>query len=141
MYLPWNKDNSEYITKPIQDRLYGLLDTELKARGYTKVNSNADLAVNLMAILEEKRSAIAYTRYYNTGGYGYSYPFGYGYQSTTYYKKNDFLQGSIIVDVFDQQKKKLIWQGIAVQEIVENDAKRERQVNHSIKKMFEKYPI
>lgn len=140
MFLPWNTDNSKYITDPAQKNLYAMLESELNARGLTKVSGNADLAINLMALLEEKVAATAYTRYYNTGSIGYYSSFGYGYQSTTHYKKEDFLEGSIIVDAFDHEKKNLVWQGIAVQEIVENDAKRKRQVTYSIKKMFESFP-
>lgn len=140
MYLKWNEDNSKYITKAAQDKLYALLDEEMQARGYSKVDADADMAVNLMALLEEKQSATAYTRYYSTGSIGYYSSFGYGIQSTTYYKKEDILEGSIIVDVFDNESRNLVWQGVAVQEIVENDAKRQRQVAYSVKKMFEKFP-
>ena len=140
MFLPWNPKNSEYVNKTAQQKLYGMLEAELSKIGYEKVEHNADLVINLMVLLDEQRSAIAYTRYYNTGGYGYYSPFGFGYNSTTYYKKFDVLEGTIVVDVFDQKEKKLIWQGISIQEIVENDAQRERQVIYSIKKMFQGFP-
>ena len=141
MFLPWNPHNSEYVNKAAQERLYGMLEVELSKRGYERVHHNADLAVNLMVLLDEKRSAINYTRYYHTGGYGYYSPFGFGYNSTTYYKKIDFLEGTIIVDVFDQQEKRLIWQSVSILEIVEKDSKRKRQVETSVKKMFQGFPI
>lgn len=140
MFLPWNKENSEYITDPAKKKLYQLLEDELNSRGLTKVQTEGDLAINLLVLLEEKRAATAYTRYYSTGPVGYYSSFGYGYQSTTYYKKEDILEGTIIVDAFDHKERNLIWQGIAIQEIVEQDAKRQRQVSGSIKKMFESFP-
>lgn len=141
MYLPWDKGNSEYITESAKANLYGMLDKELQARGYSKVEADADMAINLMVMLEEVREATAYTRYYSTGPVGYYSSFGYGYQSTTYYKKEDILEGTIVIDAFDQAQKSLIWQGIAILEIVENDAQRKRQVTTSIKKTFEKFPV
>ena len=140
MFLPWNKENSEYITESAKQKLYQLLENELSSRGLTKVQENGDLAVNLLVLLEEKRAATAYTRYYSTGPVGYYSSFGYGYQSTTYYKKEDILEGTIIVDAFDHNERNLVWQGIAIQEIVEQEAKRQRQVSGSIKKMFESFP-
>jgi hypothetical protein len=139
-FLPWYAGNSEYVTEEGKKQLYSMLEEQLTARGYKKVNGNADLTIGLLVLLEEKRDATAYTRYYNTGGFGYYYGFGYGLQSTNYYKKRDFLEGTIIVDIFDHNAKKLIWQGVAIQEIVENKQQRVRQVNMSIQKMFRKFP-
>lgn len=140
MFLPWDPGSSEYIGPNAQKRLFDQLEKELNAMGYQKVTTEADLAVNVLVLLDEKRDAINYTRYYSTGGYSYYYPFGFGLNSSTYYKKVDYLQGTMIVDMFNQKERLLIWQGVVTLEVVENQKKRQQSVMVSLKKLFKNFP-
>ncbi len=102
MFLPWRAINSEIIDDFGKERFYKAIENEMKARGYEKVTSNADIAVNILVIVEKGTSYSAYRGYYNYGGYGYSYPFGMGY-STVRYQSYENLTGTLVIDVFDHK--------------------------------------
>jgi hypothetical protein len=140
MLLPWRPDNSKLVSAPTKRYLYAALEHEMNARGYSKVESGADLAVNLMVIIEEKSAQTAYQSYYQYGGWGYYAPFGYGYSSVRY-DSYEYLQGTVIVDVFDQKEKKLVWQGAAIAEIKEDKKDREQGINKGMAKVFMEYPV
>ena len=55
MFLPWREINSDLINDFGKERFYKAIETELNARGYEKVASNAELAVNILVIVEISR--------------------------------------------------------------------------------------
>ncbi len=140
MILPWREQNSKLVSELNQKRLYTALENEMNARGYTRVSSNADLAVNILVIIEESTNYTAYRDYYQGGGWGYYYPFGYGY-STVRYESFDVLMGTVLVDVFDHQKKKLIFQSAAIAEVKEQNRNREQEINRIMSKIFWEFPV
>ncbi len=140
MFLPWRDINSELVNDFDKERFYSALENELNARGYTKVITDADLAVNILVIIEKGTAYTGYTNYYNYGGWGYNYPFGMGY-STVRYDSYDYLNGTLLVDIFDHKQKKLIWQGAAIGEVKENARNRENKINKVVSRIFWEYPV
>lgn len=138
MLLPWRKENSELVNEMDKRRLYDALKNELDARGYMQVKSDADLAVNLMVVIQEKSNVTAYRSHYNYGGY--YYPYGYSYPSIRY-DSREFLVGTVIIDIFDNRAKKLIWQGGAIAEIDENPRNREKGIPRGMARIFWEYPV
>lgn len=138
MLLPWRKENSKLVNEIDKRRLYDALKNELDARGYKQVEADADMAVNLMVIIQEKSNVSAYRSHYNYGGY--YYPYGYGH-STVRYDSQEYLQGTVIIDIFDNKAKKLIWQGVAIAEVDENPKNRERGIPRTMAKIFWEYPV
>jgi hypothetical protein len=104
-FLPWYAGSTRYVTEEGKERLYSQVEEQLLARGLKNVSGEADLTVALIVFLDEKTDYNVYTRYYSTGGFGYYYPFGYGISSSNYYMAKDYLQGAIIVDLFDHAAK------------------------------------
>jgi len=45
------------------------------------------------------------------------------------------------MDIYDVEKKTLIWQGVAQATIQENAAKRDKTIPKQIKKLMAKYPV
>lgn len=92
----------------------------------------------------------AYTNHYggfagNNSGYDYygsSWAYGYGGQAytTTAVSGRDFVQGTLIIDIFRLTDKKLVWQGIGSGEVHENVNKREKNIPKAIGYMFQKFP-
>jgi hypothetical protein len=119
-------------------RLYDALKDEMDARGYEQVKSGADMAVNLMIIIQEGSDVSAYRSHYNYGGY--YYPYGYGY-STVRYDSQEYLQGTLIIDIFNNKEKKLIWQGVAVARIDENPKNREYRIKKTMSRIFWEFPV
>jgi hypothetical protein len=76
-------------------------------------------------------------------GYGYGYPaWGWGGgMSTTRYQEYDYLDGTLVVDVFDAESKKLVWQGVASGTINENTKNREDRINRVAAAIMDQYPV
>lgn len=132
---------------PINDlnrrRLIDAIDTELAAKGFTK-SDNPDVWIDLNLRAEQKQSATATTS--NPGGYygygaGYRYGMGGGF-STTSINVENYVEGTLFVDMIDVSKKQLVWQGRAVKTIDEDATaeKREANINYAIKQIFMRYP-
>ncbi len=138
MLLPWRKENSKLVNEIDRRRFYEALKNEMDSRGYKEVKSGGDLAVNLMVIIQEGSDVSAYRSHYNHGGY--YYPYGYGY-STVQYSSQEYLQGTIIIDMFNNKGKKLIWQGAAVGRIDENPRNREHRIKKTLSKIFWEFPV
>ena len=136
--LPINDLNRDRILKAVQ--------TELAAKGLTQSN-NPDVLVDLHVRAEKKTEATATTT--GTGGmYGGGYyggPGRYGYGggfSTTQINYNDYIEGTLIIDIIDRSTEKITWQGRG-KKTVDEDAspeKREKNINAGVKQIFTKYP-
>lgn len=118
---PLGTDKAGYttlVTKYLKDAV-GL---ELEKRGY-RYSSKPDLLVNFYARLESRTQIMSvptplyYGGYYDYryGGYGL-YPH-YAYRTYSYRYK----EGTVNVDLIDARKKQMVWEGIAVNEVVSDD--------------------
>ena len=77
---------------------------------------------------------------------GYGYGFGYGYygapgMSSTTVQQYDYLVGTVIIDIFDAETKKLAWEGVANGEIDENRKNREDNIRKDMSRMFVDFPV
>ncbi len=94
-------------------------------------------------VVDQKPSTAAYTDYYGSRyrGYGrYRGGWGYGYAETTY-TETDYLQGTLVLDVFDGKSKDQIWQGVVTSTVSENPQKREKSIPKKITALMKKFPI
>ena len=48
--------------------------------------------------------------------------------------------GTLVVDIYDANGKKMIWRGISQGALSNKGQKNEKELNKSIEKMFKKYP-
>ena len=145
--LPWNKHNDSIVSPFTKERILEALKNEMIKRGYYYVADieKADLGVNSYVLLREKTDYQYYQNYYGPYGYYYNAPwawggyYGYGYPYNTTVQKRDYVEGTLIIDVFDTKKKKLIWQGIGVGEVEPNS--NGKHVAKAISQIFFKYPV
>ncbi len=63
-----------------------------------------------------------------------------GYASTTY-TESDYLQGTLVMDVFDVKSKELVWQGMVTGTVKEKPEKREKSIPKTISKLMKKFPV
>jgi hypothetical protein len=144
--LPWSEDISRMINDFDRKRIIDAVKAQMEAKGYTYSESNADLSVSNYIILDEKEQTTAYSTY--MGGYGYYGGFGYyGYgpgfgvgTTHTTYNTETYTVGTLIIDVFDNSTKKLIWQGIGVGTINKNPKKREQNTPKVIAQIMASLP-
>ncbi len=129
--LPVEQLNRERILKAIEN--------EMAAKGFTK-SETPDVLVDLHVKAEKKTEATATT----TGGgmYGYGrYGYGGGF-STTQINYNDYVEGTLFVNMVDKATEKIAWQGRATKTLDEDVSpeKRETNINYAVKQIFTKYP-
>jgi hypothetical protein len=123
-----------------RDRLLRAIETELAAKGMTKAE-NPDVLVDLHVKAEQKVDATATT----TPTYGYGGPWRYGYGggfSTTQINYNEYIEGTLFVNMVDASTTKIVWQGRATKTIDEDASPetREKNINYAVKQIFSKYP-
>ena len=142
-FLGWQEDSDRLIQEFDKKRLRDAFISEFEARGLTGVEENGDMAITLFYVIDQKTSTTAYTDYYGSGYGGYHrYGGGWGYgHSTTTYSESDYMEGTLVMDVFDGASKDQIWQGIAKATIIENPAKREKTIPARVEALMYKFPI
>ena len=83
-------------------------------------NKEVDLTVSLYIHIEEGTNTVAYMHHYNMYGYSYSYDplwtWGVGTLNPTT-RDYDYYKGTLVVDVFDNTERKLIWQSVGSRKI------------------------
>lgn len=142
-FLPWRDDVSTHISKEAQDKLYAAAKNEMEARGYIFVQSGGDLAVGISVLIEEK---VEYrtdgSANYNVGYryYGYYGGYGMGYAGPTTVRPYYYNDGTVIIDVFDEKKKNLIWQGYGFDRLDDVPHKNISKIPTYMKYIFYKYP-
>jgi hypothetical protein len=102
--------------------------------------------IGFHVVVETKTGTTSYTDhyggmgYYGGGfGYGYGYPYGGG-QSTTTTSTYTYVVGTVIIDQYDSQSKKLMWEGVAQGEVDGDRSNREDNIKNDMSRMFQNYP-
>jgi hypothetical protein len=132
--------DAEDATAPnplMHDRIVDAIKRELKEGGLAEVSENPDLYVTYQISAEDNTV-------YNTSGFGYGGywggwgPYGGGMTSTTTYATT-FTEGTLIVDGYDAQEKKLVWRGAGTVTVKEKPDKQTKQVDSILDKMGKKW--
>lgn len=144
-FLGWQDNSGKLLNDFDKKRLRDAFVSEFEARGMKSVPENGDMDITLYIVVDQKTSTTAYTNYYGgAGGYGgynrYGGGWGYGAATTTY-SESDYLEGTLVMDVFDGESKDQVWQGIATSTVVENPDKREKSIPAKISALMKKFPV
>lgn len=120
-------------------RLFDALDQGLAGEGLTKTDNDPDLLVDVKLTLQQRKEATANT----SGGYGAGYPYrwGGGFTTTTI-NVETYLDGTLIIDFIDLNKKQLVWQGRGVKTL-DTDAtpeQKEQRIKEAVAAILAKYP-
>lgn len=142
-FLGWQDDSDKILNDLDKKRMRDAFTAELESRGLKMVKSGADMAISLYLVITQETSTTAYTNYYGGTGYGFrrggrAWVNGY---STTQYTENDYLEGTLVMDVLDSESKELVWQAVATKTVQENPKKREKSIPKTVKKLMKKFPI
>jgi len=146
-FLPWNKQSDEILTNRDKESFRNALSFEMENLGYVKVDNDADLAVNIFIIIDQKTGTSTYADFYTSGtGVGYYYgPWGHnnpgGVSAYTVMHSYDYEQGTLILDILDVKKKQIAWQGIARKTIKSNPKGDGESIKVIMAKLFEKFPL
>ena len=137
--------SEDAVNLPIEqlnrDRIIKAVETEMAAKGFTKSDS-PDVLIDLQVKAKTETDATAT----NTGAgmYGGPYGFGggYGYGGTTHVTYNEYLVGSLFINMVDKSTEKIVWQGRGSKTLDEDASpeKRETNINSGVKQIFAQYP-
>ena len=123
----------------------GAIEGELKARGLNGIALDASPGLIIQVYGSIDQDSTLYSNdplYMATGGIppfdpSFSGPLNtgqYGNTTVTIHK------GQLVVDLIDMANKKLVWRGMAQQNLSHNPDKLLDEVNTAISKMFKQYP-
>ncbi len=143
-FYGWAKGSDQVINRFNQETIENAVAKELNDRGLKYVQEGGDLMVSLFVQFDKKQGVQAYTDHYAAGPYAYRYGpgwgWGYGF-STTHYHEYDYVVGTLVIDILDQQTKKLIWQGVGSKTVDEKPNNREYGIKKAVHMIMMKYPV
>jgi hypothetical protein len=121
------------------DRIKVAVNSALAAKGWTEVESGGDVSIMGMEMTRERRTL---RTYYDTfgGGWGWRWGgFGDGFGTATTTEET-YTVGTLILDLFDTNTKKLIWRGSASKTISGDTEKNIQSIGRAVRKMFDRFP-
>ena len=144
-FLGWQEEINNVIGELDQNRFRDAFKAELAKRSIDIVDEGGDMAIVLFVVSDQKTSTTAYTNYYGGGrGYGRYHRggrgWGAGYSSTTY-SENDYTQGTMVVDVYDNTSGDMVWQGVGTGTVQEKPEKREKSIPKGVAAIMKEFPI
>jgi len=116
-------------------RVLGEFDQAIAAKGWKKVEANADIDVVLHGATQKKHDV---NTFYAGGGYGYYR--GFGGMGTTSTSVTEYTVGTLVVDMFDAKTKNLVFRGTASDELSDKAEKNQQKVEKASAKMFKNFP-
>ena len=166
-----NRDSNVDITKSKTYSFYGWTEVndmvevdriaiekafanELESRGLTYKEVGGDLIISFFLVIDKGSTSNRYSGYYGHGPYGFYQPtwgwgmgYGYSYDQRAYsgvpYPESSFYKGTLVVDVFDMNTKKLAWQGVISKAIDPDDRSKNKTDNRQklAGKIMKTFPI
>jgi hypothetical protein len=118
-----------------EDRISAAVDSQLAAKGWTKVPVDGDAAVAAYGSTHIQKTL--QTWYEGFGGRWFWHGFGDGMATTTV---EETPVGTLMVDIFDSATNKLIWRGIASDTLSGKPEKDEKKMDKAVTEMFKKFP-
>jgi hypothetical protein len=150
-YYGWAEESDKILNRFDKERIEAALGYEFAKRGLELVDEEGDMVVSLFIVVDQKTSTTAYTNHYDMGGYGYGYGPDWGWYggyggmgmgtSTTRYSEEDYLVGTLVIDVFDKAEKKLIWQSVGQKTVDENPNNAEKNITKVAEAIMKPFPI
>lgn len=129
------------------------ITNEFEKRGLTYKETGGDLIISFILVVDKGSTTNRYNMYYGSGPYGFyqpmwgwGYGYGYGYNSMSNsgvpYPENSFYTGTLVIDVFDLNSKKLVWQSVLSKVVDTKNKKDKSSVRASFaSKMMKTFPI
>jgi hypothetical protein len=116
------------------DRIKGAVNAALAAKGWTEVPSGGNVAI---VAIEMTRNQQTLDTFYNNFGGGWRWGGGFGNSTTTV---DNYKVGTLVVDLFDTNSKKLIWRGSSSETLSDKSDKNIKELDKGVQKMFAHFP-
>ena len=117
-------------------RIKSAVNAQLEAKGLAQVANGGDLAI--VAIKTSLTRKTLQTFYDGFGGGWRWRGFGGLGESTT--TKQDYKEGTLVIDMYDGRTKQLIWRGSTESVVSDKVEKNEKNLDKGVTKMFKNFP-
>ena len=120
------------------DRIKSAVNAALAAKGWTQVDSGGDVSIVALEITRDQQTL---NTFYDGlgGGWGWRRFGGGGFgQATT--TTETYKVGTVVVDLFDTNSKKLLWRGASSDTLSSNSDKNIKNLDKGVEKMFKQFP-
>lgn len=120
-------------------RILKAIDIELYNKGFRKSSIEPDLIINFFTETNKKVNYYPSNNYY---GYGVNYYNGLGtYADSWYLNSYNYNEGVLFIDIVDNKKNELVWQGIGRGYIYTNKAeKKSEKISAMVNKILLQFP-
>jgi hypothetical protein len=114
------------------------VDAQLAAKGWTQVDSGADIAIVAIKTTQTQRTLQTFYDGFG-GGWGWRRfgAGGFGESETT---EQDYKEGTLVVDMYNAKTKQLIWRSSAEDTLSSKAENNEKNLDKGVAKMFKKFP-
>ncbi len=117
-----------------ESRIQDAVDKELQSKGWRRVDSGGDVALTAIGSTQNQKE---YQTFYNGLGGGWFWG-GFGDTATT--STVNYTVGTLVLDMYDTNSKRLIWRGTATKSLSDKTDKNEKTLEKSVDKMFDHFP-
>lgn len=129
------------VQEPLwQDRVKNAIDAQLTAKGWRRVETRADASIAAFGSTHEQRTLETWYSGSFGGGWfhrGWAWGAGPGFGTTT---TESTPVGTLHIDIFDSQSKRVIWHGVCTGTLSGNPEKNVKKLNKAIADVFKKFP-
>jgi hypothetical protein len=119
-------------------RVMDAVERQMSAKGLRKVSSSPDVYVTYAG---EDNEQVRMDTTHMGYGYGADWYWGGGMgmgSSTT--QVRTYLEGTLVVDIWDANKKELVWRGVGSDTVSDNPESNAKKIDKVIADMFKRYP-
>jgi hypothetical protein len=115
-------------------RIKEAVNSTLAAKGWTQVPSGGSVAIVAIEMTQNQQTL---DTFYNGFGGGWRWGGGFGDSTTTV---DTYKVGTLVVDLFDTNTKKLLWRGSASDTLSDKSDKNIKELDKGVQKMFDHFP-
>jgi len=128
---------ASYPSSLVDAQIRAAVDSTLKAKGMTKVDSGGQVYVAYQVTTQQQKQLNTFGT--GGGGFGGGWGWGGGMSTTT---TSTITDGTLAIDIYDPVKKQIIWQGTATKQLNPSSdaAKNQQNLQKAINKLLGSYP-
>jgi Domain of unknown function (DUF4136) len=116
----------------MNQRVQDAIDAQLQKKGWSKQEGSGQVALAALGTTQTKKDL---QTFYSGSAWGWG---GLGGSSTT--SVNEYKEGTLVVDMYDNSSHQLLWRGTAADTVSDKPEKNEKKLDKAVEKMFEKFP-
>lgn len=156
-FIGWADNSDQLLNRFDKERIEMAFANEAGRRGLLMTQKDPDVLAAIFVIGETKtqKTATTNTNAMNMGGMGMGmgmaggmrHP-GWGWgggmtmaQSHTVINERSYIEGTLMIELFDPDEKKLIWQAIGRKTVSEDPKKRQKDIPKKVSAIMSKYPV